>query len=104
MEISVGCRTDGYRSRIVIFAYDRLILGERAMRKPDPELLPIQRPRCPTCQARMLTLGVEDAPDGFESRTFACRKCHRTETRWLAAGPMKAGAVGWLSGELGRPE
>jgi hypothetical protein len=52
----------------------------------------------------MLTLGVEDAPDGFENRTFGCRKCHRTETRLLAADPMKGGAVGWLSGELGQPE
>jgi hypothetical protein len=75
------------------------------MRRPDPELLPIQRPRCPTCQTRMVTLGSEDAPDGFESRTFECRKCHRTETRLLAADPLKTGgALGWLSGELGRPE
>jgi hypothetical protein len=104
IEPSVWYRTDGYRSRIIIFADDRLMLGERAMRKPDPELLPIQRPRCPTCQARMLALGVEDAPDGFESRIFRCGRCHRTETRLLAADPMKTGAVGWLSGELGRPE
>jgi len=31
----------------------------------------------------MVTLGIEDAPDGFESRTFGCRKCHRAETRLL---------------------
>jgi hypothetical protein len=37
----------------------------------------------------MVTLGIEDAPDGFESRTFGCRKCHRAETRLLAADPMK---------------
>jgi hypothetical protein len=74
------------------------------MRKPDPELLPIQRPRCPTCQARMVTLGVEDAPNGYENRTFRCPKCHCTETRLLAADPMKTGAVGWLSGELGRSD
>jgi hypothetical protein len=80
------------------------MLGVRAMRKPDQELLPIQRPRCPGCQVRMLTVGVADAPDGFETRTFGCRKCHRTETRLLAADPMKTGAMGWLSGELGRPE
>jgi hypothetical protein len=52
----------------------------------------------------MLTLGVEDAADGFENRTFGCRKCHHSETRLLAADPMKTGAAGWLSGELGRPE
>jgi tRNA(Ile2) C34 agmatinyltransferase TiaS len=64
------------------------------MRKPDPELLPIQRPRCPTCQARMLILGVEDAPDGFESRTFRCRKCHRTETRLPGSRPDEDGRGG----------
>jgi len=74
------------------------------MRKPDPELLPIQRPRCPTCQTRMLTVGVEDAPGGFENRTFECLKCHHTETRLLAADPMKTGTTGWLLGELARPE
>ena len=75
------------------------------MRKPDPELLPIQRPRCPKCQMRMLTIGIEDdAPDGFENRTFECLRCHHTETKLLAADPLKTGALGWLSGELGRPE
>jgi hypothetical protein len=44
-----------------------VIPGEPAMRKPDPELLPIQRPRCPRCQARMLTTKVENAADGFEN-------------------------------------
>ena len=72
------------------------------MRKPDPELLPIQRPRCPKCQARMLTIKVEDASDGYESRTFGCQKCQHTETKLVAADPLKTGAAGWLSGELGR--
>jgi hypothetical protein len=94
-----------YRSRIIFFADDRLILSEPAMRKPDPELLPIQCPRCPTCQMRMLTVGVEEALHGFERRIFGCRKCHRTEARLLAADPIKAGTVaGWLSGELGRQQ
>jgi len=81
-----------------------LILAKLAMQKLDPELLPIQRPRCPKCSARMLTSGVEDVPDGFENRTFECRKCHHTETRLLVADPLRTGTVGWLSGELGRPE
>jgi hypothetical protein len=72
------------------------------MRRPDPELLPIQRPRCPRCQVRLLTTAVKDAADGFENRTFECHKCHHAETRLLAADPLKAGGVGWLSGELGR--
>jgi hypothetical protein len=52
----------------------------------------------------MLTVGVEDARGGFENRTFECLKCHHTETRLLAADPMKTGTTGWLLGELARPE
>ena len=74
------------------------------MRKPDPELLPIQRPRCPKCQMRMMSIGIEDGPDGYENRTFECLKCHHTETRLLAADPFKTDAAGWLLGELGRPD
>jgi hypothetical protein len=71
--------------------------------KPDPELLPIQRPRCPKCGARMLTTDLSPGPDGFESRTFACLRCNHTEKKTLASDPLKSVAVGWLSGELSRP-
>jgi tRNA(Ile2) C34 agmatinyltransferase TiaS len=71
-------------------------------KKPDPELLPIHRPRCPNCQTRMMTAAVLDGPQGFEQRTFKCSKCARTETQMLVADPLKSNAVGWLSGELGR--
>jgi hypothetical protein len=50
----------------------------------------------------MLTIKVENASDGYESRTFGCQKCHHTKTKLLAADPLKTGAAGWLSGELGR--
>jgi hypothetical protein len=79
-------------------------------KKPDPELLPIQRPRCPKCQMRMRTAGVSDGPDGFENRAFECAKCgHKesktlTESRTLGSDPLKSDAVGWLSGELGRTQ
>jgi hypothetical protein len=72
------------------------------MQKPDPELLPIQRPRCPKCQARMKNAGVLDGPRGFEKRAFECPKCGTSEIRMLASDPLKSGALGWLSGELGR--
>jgi hypothetical protein len=71
--------------------------------KPDPELLPMQRPRCPKCRARMLTADLSPGPDGFESRTFECLRCNHTEKRILASDPLKSAAVGWLSGEPGRP-
>jgi hypothetical protein len=70
--------------------------------KPDLELLPIQRPRCPKCQTRMLTIDVSPGSEGFEHRTFECRKCSLSDTRVIAVDPLKSKAVGWLSGELGR--
>jgi hypothetical protein len=73
-------------------------------RKPDPELLPIQPPRCPNCQARMITAAVSDGPEGFETRTFKCLKCAYTDTQAVVSDPLKSDAVGWLSGELGKSE
>ena len=74
------------------------------MQRPDPELLPIQRPRCPKCQMRMISAGVTPESEGFESRTFECMKCGHTETRRLLADPIKSDAVvGWIKGELGSP-
>jgi len=73
------------------------------MRKPDPELSPIQRPRCPKCQTRMKTASVSHGPIGFEKRAFACPKCGQSETRMLA-DPLETDALRWLSGELSRSE
>jgi hypothetical protein len=73
------------------------------MTKPDPELLPIQRPRCLQCTTRMKATDVAPDPDGFERWTFKCLKCGHTETNIIASDPLKSEAMGWLSGELGRP-
>jgi hypothetical protein len=76
------------------------------MTKPDPELLPIHRPRCPRCTMRMISAAVEKAPrKGFENRTFECFKCGHTETKMMAADPVTTGiAKGWLNGELASKE
>jgi hypothetical protein len=71
--------------------------------KPPPELLPINRPRCPACQARMITSAIADGPEGFEQRTFECAKCGHTEMRTMASDPLNSNAVGWTEGELRPP-
>ena len=74
------------------------------MGKPAPELLPpIKPPRCPRCQARMLTIDVSPGPDGFEHRTFECITCGHTQETVIACDPLRSNAVGWTKGELKPP-
>src|SRR5258705_11618499 len=73
------------------------------MPKPDPELLPIHRPRCPDCQMRMITADLSSGPEGFEHRTFECSRCGHTETRVVASDPLQTDAIGWTSGSSRRP-
>jgi transcriptional regulator NrdR family protein len=69
----------------------------------DPELLPIHRPRCPNCQARMTTADLSVEPQGFERHTFECPRCQHRETRVLASDPLRSNAIGWTRGELQPP-
>jgi len=73
------------------------------MPKPDPELLPIHRPRCPDCQMRMITADVSSGPEGLEHRTFECSRCGHTETRLVAGDQLQTDAIGWTSGNPRRP-
>jgi hypothetical protein len=73
------------------------------MTKPDPELLPIQRPRCPQCTTRMIVADVSPGPYGFEHRKLECKRCGHIEVEVVACDPLRSDAIGWLSGELGRP-
>jgi hypothetical protein len=93
----VGNRTDKFSTAALNFSI------MTATRKPDPELLPIHRPRCPDCQTRMITVAIASGPDGFESRTFECRKCGHGETAILASDPLTSDAAGWIAGELRPP-
>jgi hypothetical protein len=73
------------------------------MAKIDLELLPIQRPHCLKCTMRMATTEVTSGPEGFEHRTFECRKCGHTEIKKMAVDPVATHiADGWLKGELGQ--
>jgi transposase-like protein len=42
---------------------------------PEPSLIPIVRPRCPTCQARMMLTRIEPGCNGPDLRTFECSNC-----------------------------
>lgn len=70
-------------------------------KKPDPELLPAQRPRCPKCPMRMVSTAVTDAAEGFEDRTFECMRCGHVETRQMVADPLVSPApVTWTNAGL----
>jgi hypothetical protein len=74
-----------------------------SFKKPDPELLPIGRPRCPDCSIRMLTVDIVAGPEGFEHRTFECSRCGHSEKKVLTCDPLKSNAIGWLASELKPP-
>jgi len=72
--------------------------------RSEPSLLPIERPRCPKCQARMMLARISPGPEGYDSRTFECAKCDHVLTVKVAHGPMKSDKAGWIAGELKPPE
>jgi hypothetical protein len=70
--------------------------------RPEPCLLPIRRPGCPKCESRMMLAAIVPGPEGFELRTFECRKCNHSFTNAVAEGP-NAVSAGWIAGELKPP-
>ena len=70
--------------------------------RSEPSLLPIERPRCPKCQARMMLARISPGPEGYDSRTFECPRCDHVLT--VAHDPMKSDKAGWIAGELKPPE
>jgi hypothetical protein len=73
-------------------------------KRPDPELLPIGRPRCPACSMRMLTADISPGPEGFEQRTFECLRCGHIEKKLFACDPLPSNLVGWPPDEVARPQ
>jgi predicted Zn finger-like uncharacterized protein len=70
--------------------------------RPDPSLLPIERPRCPECQGRMMLARIEPGPNGSDLRTFKCSKCEHVH-KVLAEDPIKSATVHWHNGNLNSP-
>ena len=72
--------------------------------RPDPSLIPIERPRCPQCQGRTMLALIEAGPGHSDLRTFECPKCDHT-FRVVVEDPMKSDkAAGWQNSELKPPE
>src|SRR5258707_15726225 len=45
----------------------------------DPSLIPIERPRCPKCQAPMMLARIEHGPAVSDLLTFECPKCEHVQ-------------------------
>jgi ribosomal protein S27AE len=71
--------------------------------RADPSLLPIERPRCPKCQGRMMLAHIEPGPGHSDLRTFECPKCHHVHKMHIE-DPLKSADAGWLHSELKPPE
>jgi len=70
----------------------------------EPSLLPLDRPRCPRCQGRMMLSRIEPGPSvDVDLRTFECPKCEHVY-KIVAGDPMKSGALGWINAGLRPPE
>ena len=70
---------------------------------PEPSLMPIERPRCPKCQLRMMLVRIEARPAGADLRRFECRKCKQVDNT-LAEDPAKSIKAAWLNSALKPPE
>jgi len=65
----------------------------------DPSILPVsplERPRCPRCQRRMMLVRREDCGNGSEKRTFECPKCDFIQTK-IVDDPLKSTALARLA-------
>jgi len=72
--------------------------------RPDPSLIPFERPRCPRCSGRMMLARISPASQGYDSRIFQCAKCNHTQTRTVANDPMKSETAGRIYSEFKAPE
>ena len=55
-----------------------------------PQLLPTERPRCPTCRECMDLQRVDPGMRGFENRVFECGRCYMMKAVPAAIGRTKS--------------
>jgi hypothetical protein len=73
--------------------------------RPEPSLLPIERPRCPKCtQTRMSLARIAPGPKGFDIRSFECSKCAYVHIVAIEHDPMKSAKADWQYSNLKAPE
>ena len=72
--------------------------------RPDPSLIPTERPRCPKCQGRMTLARIEPGPDGSDLWTFECPKCEYVHKVMIESDPIKSDSAGWQQSELNPPK
>jgi len=51
----------------------------------------------------MITTAIAAGPQGFEQRTFECRKCGHSETGMMAYDPLESGSGGGIADEFRAP-
>jgi len=75
----------------------------QAYNHSNPSLIPVERPRCPKCQGRMLLAGIGLGPAHSDLRTFQCPKCEHVQ-RVFDEDPMKSAKAGWQDSGLNPPK
>jgi hypothetical protein len=68
----------------------------------EPSLLPIEHPRCPKCQGRMMLARIEHGAAHADLRTFECPRCEHVH-KVLVEDPMISGNAGWQNSALKPP-
>ncbi len=60
-----------------------------------PQLLPTERPPCPTCRNRMDLQRIDPGIRGFENRVFECGRCYTMKAVPAAIDRMKSPGAKW---------
>jgi hypothetical protein len=65
-----------------------------------PQLLPTERPRCPTCRERMDLQRIDPGMRGFENRVFECGRCYTMKAVPAAIDQTKSPSAKWAESPL----